>query len=213
MSKPPGFPKPDAIPPIPAAIIGFPIIDPAAIPAYGAKSFKNGAASPTGRNIAFSIGCVILGKKAEMIDRAAKAKAAGEGIPQQSVMDQIMSSNAQAENPQEMGQMPPPMPQQNQMAQRPPAMQQPQQPQGPADVGIASNPVPPMQMAGGGIIAFDEGGDVDTDEDYQEMIDDANQESMNSQIYEMINQLKMPEKSTNIGILSGYQSPEKSPES
>jgi len=156
---------------------------------------------------------VILGKKAEMIDRAAKAKAAGEGIPQQSVMDQIMSSNAQAENPQEMGQMPPPMPQQNQMAQRPPMMQQPQQPQGPADVGIASNPVPPMQMAGGGIIAFDDGGDVDSDEDYQEAIDDANQESMNSQIYEMINQLKMPEKSTNIGILSGYQTPEKTPES
>jgi hypothetical protein len=159
---------------------------------------------------------VILGKKAEMIDRAAKARAAGEGIPQQSVMDQIMSSNAQAENPQDIGQVPPPMPQQNQMAQRPMMQQQqpqmPQQPQGPADVGIASNPVPPMQMAGGGIIAFDEGGDVDTDEDYQEMIDDANQESMNSQIYEMINQLKMPEKSTNIGILSGYQAPEKAPE-
>ena len=99
----------------------------------------------------------ILSKKAEMIDRAAKAKAAQGGIPQQSIMDQVMAQNAQAENPQAMGQMPPPMPQQNQMAQRPPM---PQQPQGPADVGIASNPIPPMQMAGGGIIAFAAGDQV-----------------------------------------------------
>ena len=93
----------------------------------------------------------ILSKKAEMIDRAAKAKAAQGGIPQQSIMDQVMAQNAQAENPQAMGRMPPPMPQQNQMAQ---------QPQGPADVGIASNPVPPMQLAGGGIIAFAAGDQV-----------------------------------------------------
>jgi hypothetical protein len=91
----------------------------------------------------------ILAKKAEMIDRAAKMKASQGGVPQQSIIDQIMAKNAQSENPQTMGQMPPPMPQQNQMAQQPPP-----QPQGPADVGIASNPVPPMQMAGGGIIAF-----------------------------------------------------------
>ena len=96
----------------------------------------------------------ILAKKADMIDRAAKAKAAQGGVPQQSIMDQIMAKNANAENPQTMGQMPPPMPQQNQMAQ------QPQQPQGPADVGIASNPVPPMQLAGGGIIAFAAGDQV-----------------------------------------------------
>jgi hypothetical protein len=100
----------------------------------------------------------ILAKKAEMIDRAAKMKASQGGVPQQSIMDQIMAKNAQAENPQAMGQMPPPMPQQNQMAQPP---QQPQQPpQSPADVGIASNPVPPMQLAGGGIIAFAEGKEV-----------------------------------------------------
>ena len=97
----------------------------------------------------------ILAKKAEMIDRAAKMKASQGGIPQQSIMDQIMAKNAQSENPQAMGQMPPPMPQQNQMAQQPPP-----QPQGPADVGIASNPVPPMQMAGGGIIAFAGGKEV-----------------------------------------------------
>tara|TARA_R110000868_G_scaffold342634_1_gene603520 strand:+ start:838 stop:2028 length:1191 start_codon:yes stop_codon:yes gene_type:complete len=99
----------------------------------------------------------ILAKKADMIDRAAKAKAAQGGVPQQSIMDQIMAKNANAENPQTMGQMPPPMPQQNQMAQQPQPMQQPQ---GPEDVGIASNPVPPMQLAGGGIIAFAAGDQV-----------------------------------------------------
>ena len=99
----------------------------------------------------------ILAKKADMIDRAAKAKAAQGGVPQQSIMDQIMAKNAESENPQAMGQMPPPMPQQNQMAQQPQPMQQPQ---GPEDVGIASNPVPPMQLAGGGIIAFAAGDQV-----------------------------------------------------
>lgn len=101
----------------------------------------------------------ILAKKAEMIDRIAKNKAAQGGVPQQSVMDQIMAKNAEAENPQVMGQMPPPMPQQNQM-QQPQQPQQMQQLQGPADVGIASNPIPPMQMAGGGIIAFAAGDQV-----------------------------------------------------
>jgi len=110
----------------------------------------------------------ILSKKAEMIDRVAKAKAAQGGIPQQSIMDQVMAQNAQAENPQAMGRMPPPMPQQNQMAQ------QPQQPQGPADVGIASNPIPPMQLAGGGIIAFAAGDQVKADprQDFKAMLEE-----------------------------------------
>jgi hypothetical protein len=114
---------------------------------------------------------VILAKKAEMIDRFAKAKAAEGGTPQQSIMEQVMAQNAQAENPQTMGQMPPPMPQQNQMAQRPPM---PQQPQGPADVGIATNPVPPMQMAGGGIIAFASGSQVKADprQDFKTMLEE-----------------------------------------
>jgi hypothetical protein len=112
----------------------------------------------------------ILAKKAEMIDRFAKAKAAEGGIPQQSIMEQVMALNAQAENPQDMGQMPPPMPQQNQMKQP----QQMQQPQGPADVGIASNPVPPMQLAGGGIIAFASGAQVKADprQDFKTMLEE-----------------------------------------
>jgi hypothetical protein len=107
----------------------------------------------------------ILAKKAEMIDRIAKNKAAQMGMPQQSIMDQVMAQNAQAENPQAMGQMPPPMPN-----QQPP--QQP--PQGPADVGIASNPVPPMQMAGGGIIAFAAGDQVKANprQDFKSMLEE-----------------------------------------
>jgi hypothetical protein len=115
---------------------------------------------------------VILAKKAEMIDRFAKAKAAEGGIPQQSIMEQVMALNAQAENPQDMGQMPPPMPQAN--PQQPQMPQQPQQPQGPADVGIASNPVPPMQLAGGGIIAFASGSQVKADprQDFKTMLEE-----------------------------------------
>jgi hypothetical protein len=45
-----------------------------------------------------------------------------------------------------------------------------------------------MQMAGGGIIAFDEGGDVDVDpeDDYQDLIDQANQDATNDEIFGII---------------------------
>ena len=127
----------------------------------------------------------ILGKKAEMAEKTAKMKAAqqlaAQGGQAPTVMDSYMNTIAQAENPM------PPMPPQQMM---PPEMMA-QQPmlQGPADVGIASNPVPPMQMAGGGIIAFADGGDIDEEDDYQEMMDDAEAAAMDNQIFEMISQL------------------------
>lgn len=132
----------------------------------------------------------ILGKKAEMAEKTAKMKAAqqlaAQGGQAPTVMDGYMNTIAQAENPA------PPMPPQQQMPQQPmpPQMmaQQPM-PQGPADVGIAINPVPPMQMAGGGIIAFADGGDIDEEDDYQEMMDDAEAAAMDNQIFEMISQL------------------------
>lgn len=126
----------------------------------------------------------ILGKKAEMAEQAAKMKAAqqlaAQGGQAPTVMDSYMNTIAQAENPA------PPMPQQ----QMPPQMmaQQPI-PQGPADVGIATNPVPPMQMAGGGIIAFADGGDIDEEDDYQEMMDDAEAAAMDDQIHALLAQL------------------------
>ena len=78
---------------------------------------------------------MILNRKAEMAQaeaniRALRAQQSQGGVAP-TIMEQLMAANAQQEVPQEM-----------------------------ADVGIASNPVPEMRMAGGGIIAFEEGGDV-----------------------------------------------------
>jgi hypothetical protein len=134
----------------------------------------------------------ILGKKAEIADNTAKMNAAkalaAQGGAQPTVMDQYMSKIAQAENPA------PPMPEQQ--MQQPMPQQMPQQqmaqqpmPQGPEDVGIASQATQPMQMAGGGIVAFDDGGDVDPDDDYQDMLDQAEEDSMNEEIYGLINQM------------------------
>lgn len=144
----------------------------------------------------------ILGKKAEMADQAAKLKAAeqiaaqGGGVP--TVMDQYMGRIAQAENPTPMA---PDMPQQ--MAAAP-------MPQGPEDVGIASQATQPMGLAGGGIIAFDDGGDVEAsdEEDYQEAIDDAHEADMNSRLFEMIAGLK---GNAGVGITAG-RAPERSKE-
>lgn len=107
---------------------------------------------------------VILAKKAEMIDLNLKAQAMQAPPQTQSVMEQIMAQNAQADNPQEMGRMPPAM----QVPMQPPI----QPPQGAADVGIASNPVPPMQMAGGGIIAFAEGDLIEDEDNEQDEYDE-----------------------------------------
>lgn len=110
----------------------------------------------------------ILAKKAEMIDLNIKAQAMQTQPQTQSVMEQIMAQNAQADNPQKMGRMPPAM----QVPMQPPI--QPQPPQGPEDVGIASNPIPPMQMAGGGIIAFAAGNQVKADQrqDFKTMLEE-----------------------------------------
>jgi hypothetical protein len=136
----------------------------------------------------------ILGKKAEMAESTAKMNAAkqiaAQGGAQPTIMEQYMGQIAQAENPA------PPMPQQQ--MQQPMPQQTPQQqmaqtpmPQGPEDVGIATQATAPMQMAGGGIVAFDDGGDVDIDpdDDYQDLVDQAEEDSMNEEIYGLINQM------------------------
>ena len=100
---------------------------------------------------------LILSKKAEIIEAEARNKALARSgqPPMPTVMEQKMAQIAQAENPAPEPQM---MPQQ--MAQMP-------APQLPEEVGIAQNPVPPMQMAGGGIIAFsgEDGSYVKDDDD------------------------------------------------
>jgi archaellum component FlaC len=127
---------------------------------------------------------MIISKKAEMIESAARQKALSEvaGGQMPSVIEQKMATIAQAENP---------MPQQ--MAQAP---------QLPEDVGIAQNPVPPMQMAGGGIIAFDEGGNVDIDpeDEYQDLLDQAQEDETNQNIFDLIAEMG---SGANVGIMAG----------
>lgn len=141
----------------------------------------------------------ILGKKAEMADNTAKMNAAkalaAQGGAQPTVMDQYMGKIAQAENPA------PAMPQQQMQQPMPQEMAQAPMAQGPEDVGIASQMTAPMQLAGGGIIAFDNGGDVDLeDDDYQEMVDAAQEDSMNDRLYEMIAGLKGRDAGENRGV-------------
>jgi hypothetical protein len=132
---------------------------------------------------------MIINKKAEAIESAARQKALAQGGGQMpSVMEQDMMKIAEAENP--APQMQPQM-----MAQAP---------QLPEDVGIAQNPVPPMQMAGGGIIAFDEGGDVDAEDDYQELIDQAQENETNQDIFDLISEMgNSVIENAGVGITAG----------
>ena len=122
----------------------------------------------------------ILGKKAEMVENAAKMRAAQalaqQGGVQPTVMEKYMGEIATADHPVPMQQPQQPMPQQ--MA-----------PQGPEDVGIASQATQPMSLAGGGIIAFGDGGGVDDEEDmaYEMAREDAdmNMGSSVSDVYKM----------------------------
>lgn len=93
----------------------------------------------------------ILSRKAEIADEIANRKAlqsAGQTPP--TIIEQLMARNAQSEQPQ----LPPQqmMPEQMMMAQ---AM-----PQGIENTGVAQLPIPERAYAGGGIVAFQEGGDM-----------------------------------------------------
>jgi hypothetical protein len=121
---------------------------------------------------------LIIGKKAEMIEATARNQAlASSGQTPPTIMEQNMMQIAQAENPAPAPQM---MPQEMAMPQPMPQGM----PQLPEEVGIAQNPVPPMQMAGGGIIAFEEGGDVDDDNDdsYEDYLDELQRARLESMI-------------------------------
>ena len=133
---------------------------------------------------------MVISAKADMIDQAAKqaALAQSNGGQLPSVMEQNMMKIAQSENP---------APQQapQQMAQAP---------QLPEDVGIAQNPVPPMQMAGGGIIAFDEGGDVEVDpeDEYQDLLDKAQEDETSQEIFDLISEMG-DSGNAGVGITAG----------
>jgi hypothetical protein len=77
----------------------------------------------------------ILGRKAEMADAVARMQALQTaGQTPPTVMEQLMQANAMAEQPEMEA------------------------------TGVAQLPVPEREYAGGGIIAFDEGGDVEEDD-------------------------------------------------
>jgi hypothetical protein len=167
---------------------------------------------------------LIIGKKAELIEASARnAALAQSGQVPPTIMEQNMMKVAQAENPAPPPQqMLPQMPQQMAPQQMPPQMMAPQgaplppqmmaqaAPMSPEQVGIAQNPVPPMQLAGGGIIAFEGGGDVDLEDDeYQEMLDDAQESSMNDRIYAMMAGLQGAGASAGTGMSSGSRGAER----
>lgn len=105
----------------------------------------------------------ILSRKAQIADDIAKAQAlqAGADQPKPTVMDTLMAKNAMAENPmpQQSQQMPQQMPQ-----QMDPSMMAQQMPQAPEEAGVGQLPIPERTYAGGGIIAFADGGLSDDEE-------------------------------------------------
>lgn len=131
---------------------------------------------------------LIIGKKGQQIEDEAQRRALAQVSeqPMPSVMEQKMMQIAQAENPAPEPQMQPQM-----MAQAP-------MPQLPEDVGIAQNPVPPMQLAGGGIIAFsgEDGSYVEDEEDEDDAL-----------IYSLLQKMQSGSGrgSLSAGITSGYE--------
>jgi len=113
------------------------------------------------KEISESMVAPILARKAELADAFARQNVmANASKAQPTVMEQLMTKNAQAEQPQMPEQMPEQMPQQAAPQINPQAM-----PQGPEDVGIATQATQPMGLAGGGIIAFGDGGLSDEDDE------------------------------------------------
>jgi len=135
---------------------------------------------------------LIIGKKGQQIEDAAQRKALAQvnEQPMPSVMEQKMMQIAQAENPAP--------PQQMQQQMMPQQMAQAPMPQLPEDVGIAQNPVPPMQMAGGGIISFsgENGSYVEDEEDEDDAL-----------IYSLLQKMQSSSGrgSSSAGIASGYE--------
>jgi hypothetical protein len=124
----------------------------------------------------------ILARKAELADAFARQNALqnADQVPP-TVIEQLMSQNAQAEQPQA----------EEQMAQ--------------PEAGISQIPIPERQYAGGGIIAFEEGGDVE-DEDfaYQMALEDQDM-NMGSSIDEIIKMARygnreMPSENAGVGV-------------
>ena len=112
----------------------------------------------------------ILSRKAELMEAVARSKALQQPAMQPTVMEQVMAKNIQGENP--APQMPQAMPQA--MPQQAPQ----QMPPMPEEAGVGQLPIPERQYAGGGIIAFADGGMSEEDEDYEDSLEEADYQAM-----------------------------------
>jgi hypothetical protein len=124
----------------------------------------------------------ILARKAELADAFARQQSLQNADQvPPTVMEQLMAKNAMADQPQM------------------------------EDVGVAQLPIPERQYAGGGIIAFEEGGDVEEDEDfaYQMALEDQdmNMGSSIDDIFKMARYGQREAPSDNAGVGIRYREP------
>jgi hypothetical protein len=149
----------------------------------------------------------ILSRKAELAEAFARENALkGAGQMPPTVVEQLMAQNAQAEQPQMPQQMTP---------QMPPQMPPQAMPQMPEEAGVGQLPVPERQYAGGGIIAFSDGGmSDDEDEDYEDALEEADYDKMieramnageGNQHFETRHAKGSPQNFPNTGIASGHE--------
>lgn len=118
----------------------------------------------------------ILSRKAELAEAFARQNALrNSGQTPPTVMEQLMAQNAQAEQPQMPQQVPAMAPQ---MATQMPQQMAPMQQEMPQDMGVAQLPIPERQYAGGGIIAFADGGLSDEDDNYEDSLEEADYNAM-----------------------------------
>lgn len=118
----------------------------------------------------------ILARKAELMDAAARSKTLqqAEQTPP-TVLEQLIARNAGTDNALMM-------------------------PRTPAEIGVAQLPVPERQYAGGGIVAFGSGGDVEEEEDLAtELARDEAEMNLGSSIQDIYNMAKQ-----GIGRLKSY---------
>ena len=126
----------------------------------------------------------ILARKAELADAFARQNALQNvNKAQPTVIEQIMAKNAQSEQPE--------MPEQE-------------------SAGISELPIPDREYAGGGIIAFDEGGDVEEEDLEYEMARDDRDMNIGSSIDEIYNLARYGSRDTPVERPSSEDEPDRS---
>jgi CobQ-like glutamine amidotransferase family enzyme len=126
----------------------------------------------------------ILARKAELADAFARQNALQNvNKAQPTVIEQIMAKNAQSEQPK--------MPEQE-------------------SAGISELPIPDREYAGGGIIAFEEGGDVEEEDLEYEMARDDRDMNIGSSIDEIYNLARYGSRDTPVERPSSEDEPDRS---